>query len=82
MSSLGEYFIGLGDYHTEGVYKWIDGGLASYTNWGPSEPQAGSHINCAVISITGGSSSGKWISKDCTNSYLRFICECPGACNG
>ena len=74
-SSIGEYFIGLMDKATEGVYKWVGGSSVVYTNWMNSHSNSASK-DCVVMNTN---SNGKWKAVYCHYSY-RFICECKGAC--
>jgi hypothetical protein len=46
--------IGLSDAEEEGVYRWFDGTLATYTNWRAEEPNNAGNEDCVEISPYGG----------------------------
>ncbi|XP_068713668.1 aggrecan core protein-like [Montipora foliosa] len=79
--STGDYFIGLNDKATEGSFQWVDGTVASYTNWKYEKgPKNNKYRNCVGIRMENGQNHGKWEMLPCDHSS-RFICECPeGPC--
>ena len=55
---------------------WVSGSdstgqAATYTNWGPGEPNGAGNTNCAMILSYEG---GEWNDGLCTDS-LNFLCE-------
>lgn len=76
-SSLGllnyDTWIGLNDIGEEGSYQWIDGsGLATFTNWGSSDPNNWNYENCVVVDIS--SSEDVWLDISCSSNYYA-LCQ-------
>ncbi|KAL9970529.1 hypothetical protein ACROYT_G022921 [Oculina patagonica] len=72
LHSGGDYWIGLTDAQTEGVWKWSDGSLLTgYVNWESGQPSDTAHYqNCGGIRNTG----AKWHDRSCTE-WKGFICK-------
>ena len=75
-----DYWIGLSDSSSPGVWKWADGDvLGNYTNWGWNQPSSPGVQHCAGIQ-NGTYYSGnhvfdsQWHDSDCSNSK-GYICE-------
>ena len=72
-----EYWIGLNDIKTEGMYVWQSGAPITYSNWDSHQPDDWRHTeDCAAWR----SWSNKWNDLSCT-SKKPYICEVPdGEC--
>ncbi|XP_041377134.1 macrophage mannose receptor 1-like [Gigantopelta aegis] len=69
----GNYFIGLTDSRTEGVFVWDDERVASFTKWKPGEPNdMGGDEDCVLLQTI----FKKWIDFPCTVA-MEYICEKP-----
>ncbi|XP_078374426.1 uncharacterized protein LOC144657969 [Oculina patagonica] len=67
----GDYWIGLTDAETEGVWKWSDGSqLTGYTHWDSNEPTGLNWENCVAIRNTG----AQWYDRSCTD-WKGCICK-------
>ena len=69
------FFFGLTDLASEGQWAYIDGQIATYTNWELREPNGRRSENCAVLE-----SDGTWSDRPCNNQLLSlapiyYICE-------
>ena len=57
-----------------GTFAWTDGSPASYTNWGPGQPDGGGAGNqCAVLDANGGT----WDDVTCTQAtpgWTSYVC--------
>ena len=63
-------WIGLNDLVRQGSYVWQDGSPASYTAWGPRQPNGG---NERCVRIASGYSY-KWADHPCSYTYIA-LCE-------
>lgn len=73
-----DYWIGLTDYETEGVWKWSNGAsLTGYTNWMTGQPNDLNGQDCGAVrkgNFSGSIFNGEWHDNTC--SKMRgFICE-------
>ncbi len=71
-----DFFVGLNDLGTEGIARWMDGSVVSYTNWATGQPSNSDSRDCVYMGV---GSSGSWGYKSCGTSS-RAICEtfaCP-----
>jgi len=77
ISRYNTIWIGLTDHVEEGVWEWVDGAKANYTNWNPGEPNNwwGSE-NCVAVNYASFVwwSPGKWSDRSCSTE-VRFACE-------
>ena len=70
VSTSEDFFLGINDQATEGVYIW-DGGLVStYTGWGTGEPNNFNNEDCTVYSAA----HQGWNDISC-NVSLRYVCS-------
>ncbi|KAI8498188.1 hypothetical protein Bbelb_241320 [Branchiostoma belcheri] len=66
-----DYWIGLTDRQTEGIYQWSDGSHLSYSNWQPGQPDDLGGEDCVVLRESGGF---RWNDQDCGYSR-RSLCQ-------
>ena len=71
INSGDDVWIGLSDGHTEGVWRWPNGKVASWGNWEPGHPSGGDSKNCAFKKS---GNEGYWVSEDCSATKY-FICQ-------
>ena len=70
-----DYWIGLTDLETEGVWKWTSGApLSGYMYWVPKQPNNYKEQDCAAISNKSQENAGKWHDYYCSETK-GFICE-------
>ncbi|XP_069837969.1 pulmonary surfactant-associated protein D-like [Dendropsophus ebraccatus] len=63
-------FLGINDIQQEGTFRYPDGGIISYSNWQPGEPNNDHGVeDCVEMYDT-----GKWNDKNCGEIRL-IICE-------
>ena len=64
-------WLGATDLQTEGDFRWLNGEIFSYSNWGDGEPNnGGRNANQDYLHLY---KNGKW--DDIQNTELGFICE-------
>jgi hypothetical protein len=64
-------FVGLTDQQTRGTFVWVDGTMATFTNWNGGEPSNSSgDEHCVEMFLD----SGTWNDKRCGENR-SFICE-------
>lgn len=63
-------WLGLSDLAEEGVFRWSDGALPTYTHWATGEPNNSADQDCVAMSEV----DGLWSDIDCTNN-APFVCE-------
>ena len=68
-------WIGLTDEQQEGIWKWINGTTAVYTDWTAGQPDGGRGENCAAIFQLGFTKA--WLDVSC-GSNQRAMCEKRG----
>ena len=70
-----DYWIGLNDIQTEGIFKWISSNTTpSFTNWNPANPREPNNYfgeDCVVLREL---HNFKWNDVPCRSKH-RFICE-------
>ena len=69
----GLIWIGLSDAALEGQWRWADGSLALYTNWGGCLANSVAN-NCAHIVGIDYNLRYKWVADNCIE-FRDFICE-------
>ncbi|XP_074089081.1 pulmonary surfactant-associated protein D-like [Macrotis lagotis] len=62
-------YLGMSDEKNEGTFKYLNGQIISYTNWGSGEPNGGRKENCIDFNA-----NGHWNDKSCTEKLL-IVCE-------
>lgn len=71
--NLEDYWIGLTDSETEGIWKWTNGAvLTGYNNWMRNQPNDHKGQDCGAM--RGTQHTGKWHDFQCS-AKKRFICE-------
>ena len=68
-----DWWVGLSDAAEEGVWRWPDGAVATFTNWAPGEPNNLGEEDCVGLYP-----DGHWNDKACDTPWYRYICEAPG----
>ncbi|KAK1153854.1 CD209 antigen-like protein D isoform X2 [Acipenser oxyrinchus oxyrinchus] len=63
-----DHLVGMSDFETEGVWKWLDGSLVDGRMWNPGEPNNQGKEDCGEMS------NGKLNDIPC-NLKQRWICE-------
>jgi hypothetical protein len=66
-----DWFIGLEDLVTEGIYEWSDGSATDYLAWAPGEPNNVDNENCVELALE---DNWSWNDTNCENEQA-FICE-------
>ena len=71
-----DFWIGLTDSETEGIWKWTSGAtLSGYTNWRPGQPNDhGGGQDCGGIMNGHNQYNGEWHDNNCSLGR-GFICE-------
>ncbi|XP_053409086.1 macrophage mannose receptor 1-like [Mercenaria mercenaria] len=66
-----QYWVGLSDTQTRGLYQWSDGWPVFFSNWGWKEPSYGrkNTTGCVLVNMR-----GKWNDTDCTRK-LHYVCK-------
>jgi hypothetical protein len=73
--SVSDYaLIGLSDVDQESVYVWVDGRIADYLNWAPSEPNNNGNEDGVGMCQHRHAYYGMWIDIPMQLS-LNFVCE-------
>ncbi|XP_074152778.1 mannose-binding protein-like [Sminthopsis crassicaudata] len=62
-------YLGISDEVTEGTFRYQNGQIVSYTNWGRGEPNNAGNEDCVELQI-----SGTWNDRSCTEKY-PVVCE-------
>ena len=71
ISVSGWFWTSLNDQQIETKYVWASTGEeATFTSWGPHEPENRIDYNCVLVSAT----SGYWYTLGCT-SHRYVLCE-------
>jgi cysteine-rich repeat protein len=73
--SWSDIWIGLSDPEDDGVFTWMDGSVAEYTDWCCNEPSPGEE-NCVELYAQNG---WTWNDRACAESF-PFVCEYRGSC--
>ncbi len=68
----GTYWIGLSDSEKEDEWRWVDGSLATYLEWGAGEPNNSGNEDCVHTNFA--TIRGEWNDLSC-DLVQPFICE-------
>ena len=68
-----DWWIGLNDQSSEGIYVWSDASPTDFATWAGGEPNNAGDEDCAHFAIWAG---GNWNDQPCY-AELRYICELP-----
>jgi lectin-like protein len=66
-------WLGASDAELEGTFRWTDGRVLSFTNWGSDQPDAFPGQNCVEKRVEPGS---PWYDQSCANLDF-YVCERP-----
>jgi hypothetical protein len=69
----GDWWIGLNDLLSEGLFVWSDGTAVDFTAWNGGEPNNAGNEDCVHFPIWAG---GNWNDLPC-DAQGRYICELP-----
>jgi hypothetical protein len=69
----GDWWMGLNDQSSEGLYVWSDGSPFDFASWAGGEPNNSGNEDCAHFPIWAG---GNWNDLPC-DVEARYICELP-----
>ncbi|XP_044188034.1 C-type mannose receptor 2 [Thunnus albacares] len=68
----GDFWIGLSDHGTAGLFHWLSGDVVSYTNWNRDQPV---NVSGGCVSMATGIATGLWEVKECASSQAKYICR-------
>jgi hypothetical protein len=69
----GDWWLGLNDQASEGVFVWSDASPLDYTSWAGGEPNNAGNEDCVHVPEWAG---GSWNDLPCSQES-RYICELP-----
>ncbi len=73
--NAGKAFVGLDDLAELGKYVWATGKAATYTNWGPGQPDHWMNQE-RCVQLYDGKAITQWNDIDCA-SQLPYLCQLP-----
>jgi hypothetical protein len=69
----GDWWIGLNDINSEGIFGWSDGTMLDFTHWNGGEPNNAGDEDCVNLPVWSG---GSWNDLGCA-AQARYICRLP-----